>query len=79
MKAHFQEEWFPHESCLALGSLVRSVRHLDGTMIEVGCWEGRSTCALANAAHPDIVHAVDTWSGSPGEISAQLAASRDVF
>ena len=26
-----------------------------------------------------MVHAVDTWAGSPGEISAGLAAGRDVY
>ena len=50
-----------------------------GAVIEVGCWEGKSTIALANAVHPAIVHAVDTWQGSPGEISADLAAERDVY
>jgi hypothetical protein len=79
MRARFTEAWFPHESCVALGELARSVAHLSGAVIEVGCWEGRSTCALANAVHPEIVHAVDTWNGSPGEISAELAADRDVY
>ena len=79
MRASFQEQWFPPESCKALGGIYRNVAHLSGAIVEVGCWEGRSTCALANAAHPEIVHAVDTWHGSPGEISAELAAERDVF
>lgn len=79
MRAKFTEAWFPLESCTALARLARSVSHLSGAIIEVGCWEGRSTCALANAVHPEIVHAVDTWQGSPSEISAVLAAKRDVF
>jgi predicted O-methyltransferase YrrM len=79
MRAKFTEEWFSDDSCLVLGNLYRSVKDLSGAVIEVGCWQGRSTCALANAAHPEIVHAVDTWVGSPGEISADLAAGRDVF
>ncbi len=78
-RASFLEDWFGPESCVVLGNLYRSVKDLDGAVIEVGCWEGRSTCALANAAHPEVVHAVDTWAGSPGEISADLAAQRDVF
>lgn len=74
----FREEWFGTHSQQALAVLAAGVAHLDGDIIEVGCWEGRSTVALANAVHPDTVHAVDTWNGSPGEISADLAAGRDV-
>lgn len=79
MRARFTEQWFSAESCRTLANLAQSTAHLSGAIIEVGCWEGRSTCALANAVHPDIVHAVDTWAGSPGEVSAELAAERDVF
>ncbi len=79
MRASFVEQWFGPASCEVLGNLYRSVKDLNGAVIEVGCWEGRSTCALANAAHPEVIHAVDTWEGSPGEISAVLASERDVF
>ena len=75
----FTEEWFCTESQAALASLADRTSHLDGAVIEVGCWEGRSTIALANAVHPAVVHAVDTWQGSPGEISADLASQRDVY
>lgn len=75
----FTEEWFSVESQQALTDLYREVSELDGAVIEVGCWEGRSTVALANAAWPEVIHAVDTWYGSPGEISSHLAAQRDVF
>lgn len=74
----FTEEWFGPESQKALAALYGLVRDLDGDVVEVGCWEGRSTIALANAAHPAVVHAVDTWEGSPGEISWDLAHERDV-
>lgn len=75
----FIEEWFGPASQEALADLYELVRPLDGDVVEVGCWQGRSTIALANACWPDLVHAVDTWQGSPGEISADLAAQRDVF
>lgn len=74
----FTEEWFSLDSCRALASLARSTNTFIGRVIEVGCWEGRSTIALANAVHPDDVQAVDTWEGSPGEPSATLARGRDV-
>jgi predicted O-methyltransferase YrrM len=75
----FTEDWFGEASQEALADLYRRVAHLDGDIVEVGSWEGRSTIVLANAAAPALVHAVDTWEGSPGEISAGLAAERDVY
>ena len=75
----FDEEWFGEASQQALADLARRTAHLDGAVVEVGCWQGRSTVALARAVHPAIVHAVDTWQGSPSEISAELAAERDVY
>lgn len=74
----FHENWFDAPSCEALAKLYAKVAHLDGDVVEVGCWEGRSTIALANACHPEWVRAVDTWQGSPGEISEELAKDRDV-
>jgi hypothetical protein len=74
----FHEDWFSDASCAALANLVRSVEHIPGRIIEVGSWEGRSTIARAHATDRPI-HAVDTWEGSPGEISADLAAGRDVY
>lgn len=75
----FVENWFPAQSCDTLARLVGAVKEIDGMLVELGSWEGRSTIAMANAAHPRIVQAVDTWEGSPGEISSELAAKRDVF
>lgn len=79
MSDRFGEMWFGPESQKVLARLAESVAHLDGSIVEVGCWTGRSTVALANAVHPEHVRAVDTWNGSPGEISEQLAAERDVY
>lgn len=75
----FGEAWFPQQSCEVLERLARSTLRCSGAVIEVGSWTGRSTCTLANAVWPLNVRAVDTWNGSPGEISAELAAERDVF
>jgi predicted O-methyltransferase YrrM len=75
----YSEDWFGEASREALAQLLTLVDDLDGDIIEVGSWQGRSTVALANAAHPAVVHAVDTWEGSPGEVSHALAAKRDVF
>jgi hypothetical protein len=74
----FTEDWFGRASCDVLAGLVRSVADVEGLIVEIGSWEGRSTIAMANATTRQI-QAVDTWQGSPGEISADLAAKRDVF
>ena len=75
----FGEEWFSPHSQQVLASLGRSVLGIDGDIVEVGSWTGRSTCALARAVNPRLVHSVDTWEGSPGEVSRTLAAGRDVY
>lgn len=75
----FHEDWFSPASCDALAALVERVANVPGLIVEFGSWEGRSTCALANAAYPRTVDAVDTWAGSPGEVSSKLASLRDVF
>lgn len=73
----FDEEWFGPESCEALAGLVCEVEGLKGDIVEIGAWQGRSTLAMAQATRR-IVNTVDTWNGSPGEVSAELAAGRDV-
>jgi predicted O-methyltransferase YrrM len=78
MSATFTEDWFGEPSCQALAGLVKSVADVPGLIVEIGAWEGRSTIAMANAAYPRCTQSVDTWAGSPGEISADLARDRDV-
>ncbi len=73
----FTEMWYTPGDEIALAELARKAEG-EGIIVEVGCWEGRSTVALANAVFPREVHAVDTWEGSPGEISGRLAKDRDV-
>lgn len=76
---NFTEDWFAAPSCKAVQRLVAQTKGLGGRVIEVGCWEGKSTVHIAQGCYPTKVQAVDTWEGSPGEISAELAATRDVF
>lgn len=75
----FTEEWFGEASQRALADLYAKVAEREGDIVEVGCWEGRSTIALANACAPAWVRAADTWQGSPGEVSETLARERDVL
>lgn len=76
--ATFTENWFDPISQDRLAELGRQVDHIPGLIVEIGSWEGRSTCVLANAIRPREVISIDTWQGSPNEISATLAADRDV-
>lgn len=76
---NFHEDWYGPSGIMALRAAYVRTFGVEGRIIEVGCWEGRSTIGLARACHPEIVHAVDTWEGSPGEVSAELAAQRDVY
>ena len=75
----FHEEWFSEASQAVIVEAVEAVRPLRGQIVEIGCWEGRSTIALAKAAYPETVCAVDTWQGSKGEVSERIAARRDVY
>lgn len=75
----FLENWFSDQNCKVVAELAASTVTLEGDIIEIGSWAGKSTCAIANAVAPQTVIAVDTWEGSPGEISEYLAGKRDVF
>jgi len=77
--AAFHEEWFHTASQDAVADLVRQVADIPGAIVEIGAWEGRSTCAIANAAWPRIVDTCDTWDGSNHEISEAIAKTRDVY
>lgn len=78
-RAGFHEDWFSIESQATVADLAASTVGLDGLVVEVGSWEGRSTIALADAVAPAVVHAVDTWVGCGSDDSGKIAAGRDVF
>jgi predicted O-methyltransferase YrrM len=78
MTPGFTEDWFSPESQAALAECARRVADVDGDVIEIGCWEGRSSVCLANTVYPRTVHCVDTWRGSPDDVSSVRAAERDV-
>lgn len=89
----FHETWYGvNQLALLMRTLAKTVgrvdwredaRNLDGDIVELGCWEGRSTIALANIAAPAEVIAVDTWQGSsdehPEHPTVHSARERDVF
>jgi predicted O-methyltransferase YrrM len=82
-EALFHEDWYPDVQLERLVSAFARVRYVAGAVMEIGCWEGKSTIALANACYPDILDAVDTWAGSadedPQHPTVLIAAQRDVY
>lgn len=51
-----------------------------GDIVELGCWQGRSTTFLAQACKDrgdGVVHAVDTFQGNPGNESSYVVGAAD--
>jgi len=80
----FHENWYNDKQ---IDILIKTVKGnmglLEGSIIEIGCWEGKSTIAIANACYPEQLEAVDTWGGNydedPKHPSVILAKQRDVY
>ena len=53
----------PVDQLIALHTLAVTTSSLDGDIVEIGSWCGRSTCVLANAVKQSngVVHAVDLF------------------
>jgi hypothetical protein len=79
----FNRNWASDSQIKGLVAIVRKVQNLEGKLIEIGCWEGRSTVAIANECFPENLDAVDTWKGSvsesPNHETVVLASQRDIF
>ena len=63
----FHENWYGEQQLAELVKLAKKVYALHGSIIEIGCWEGRSTIAIANAIYPEILLCNDTWEGNLAE------------
>jgi hypothetical protein len=79
----FHEQWYLDIELALLEAATGFVNPLQGAVIEIGCWQGRSAAVMANACYPDILIAVDTWGGSvtehPDHETVRIAKVRDVF
>jgi len=79
----FTENWYSDKQIKDLEQLCRAVRRVRGAIMEIGCWQGKSTIAIARACYPEPVHAVDHWLGNVDEKadheSVIIARQRDVF
>ena len=76
----FHENWYSSFQCDDLMGLVKNVKDIKGSIVEIGCWEGKSTSHIANACYPEIVICNDNWIGSPEDLNVtRLAKERDVY
>uniref|UniRef100_A0A6C0BHP9 Methyltransferase n=1 Tax=viral metagenome TaxID=1070528 RepID=A0A6C0BHP9_9ZZZZ len=83
----FTEDWYPNDQIINLVNLLQKTTDLSGAIIEIGCWEGKSTTYLAKGAYPETVICNDTWLGNVAEsqisgqehITEKLLRERDVY
>jgi len=83
----FHEDWYNEDQCQFLRRLVQEVKPLTGSIIEIGCWEGKSTSHIARECFPEIVICNDTWLGNVEESKVTgekhctevILETRDVF
>ncbi len=77
------ENWYSNSQIVELLKVANMAKQLNGIFIEIGCWEGKSTVALANEIYPLILNAVDTWKGNinedPNHITIKTLEERDVY
>ena len=79
----FTEGMTTEKQLNVLENACRDVRHIKGEVIEIGCWEGKSTIRIANTLPTDKVLAVDTWEGNfnedPNHETVVSVKERDVY
>lgn len=77
----FHENWYSGGQAIYVGQLARQAP--EGAIVEIGCWEGRSSIVIANLINPRTLHCVDHWQGNVDEDanheSASIASERDVL
>jgi len=83
----FNENWYSEKQINDLIDLVKKVKGIDGNIIEIGCWEGKSAISLANNCFPENLICNDTWLGNVQEsivtgithITEEILKERDVY
>ena len=83
----FHEDWYSDSQLYHLTYLVEDVCELEGSIIEIGCWEGKSAIALANRCYPEVLICNDTWLGNIQEsiitdeehVTEKIVRTRDVY
>jgi len=78
----FTENWFSVDQASLISGLAYLVKDR-GLVVEIGCWEGKSTYHIANAIYPTTLYAIDTWRGNEDESmehpSVIAAKERNVY
>lgn len=81
--AIFHEQWYNDHQLMMVWKTYDRVAHLSGAIIEIGCWEGKSSVALCNYIFPHILICIDTWEGSKTEGEShgtvQILKERNVY
>ena len=57
----YHEIWCTDKEAHVLTESLERVKDLEGDIIEIGCWEGRSAVHTANLIYPEILKCVDPW------------------
>ena len=57
--------WMSEEDLVFLYNMAAAVP-MNGCIVELGCWLGRSTCAIIQGAATRDICVVDTWRGPDG-------------
>ena len=73
--------WFTVEDAKTYEYLITNIPE-NGTIVEVGCWLGKSSSFLVDAKKPNQkVICVDTWKGSPSELDTHhtLVKTSNIF
>lgn len=82
MTLDLDEGWYSQGQLTVLRSVAASIVGLEGMCIEVGCWKGNSTIAIAQALPDGAICAVDTWKGSTDESAdhdtVKIAQAQDI-
>jgi predicted O-methyltransferase YrrM len=83
----FNEDWYYDYQIDNLIKLLQQTTHLEGNIIEIGCWEGKSASNLANNCFPETLICNDTWQGNIKEslvtgvthVTEIILKERDVY
>jgi len=83
----FNEQWYSDAQCADLINLLNRTKYVSGSIIEIGCWEGKSTSHLANGCYPENIICNDTWLGNINEsnitgqthVTEIILKQRDVY
>ena len=83
----FNEDWYSSDQIHDLVNLFNKVTDLSGSIIEIGCWEGKSAISIANKCYPETLICNDTWLGNIQEsivtgqehLTETILKTRDVY